>query len=647
MPETSQTVTQRTVRFGDFELRLDQSTLLQRGRKLKLQPQPFRVLAYLVARAPSIVNREELGEHIWSDGVHVDLDQSLNYCIRQIRQVLDDDATLPQYVETLPRQGYRFIFPVDAVVPPPAALLPERKQEDQLSELSLSTAEDSSMSLNHVEDQPDPASVLPAPGRGLRTIVGLSVLILFVLLLAAGKKLLRSWLPVPHIGSLAVLPLENLSGDPGQEYLADGMTDELITMLAKDSSLRIVSRTSVMQFKGARRPLPEIARELGVDAVIEGSLARSGTRMHMTLQLIRGDTDSHLWAESYNRDVNDPTLSDEAARSIAQHLNSTVKQIKPTRIINPAAHDAYLRGRYLWPTDRMEESGAYFRKATEIQPDYAEAWAGLADFYGEGIAGGVFDPRTNMHLEEEAAERALTLAPNLALSHRAKAAAYLIDRWDAKSADREILLAISLDPNDAVSFYLRANILEALNRFPEAVEVEKKSMEMDPFERREGLASIYLYAHQYDEALADVKVRIETAPNDTGLLDTAAQAWRSEGNYEQAMKMQARLYVVSGDPKSAADLRRAFAQGGAKGMIRWQLERLLKEAKNHYVSPVQLASCYAQLGDREHALSLLEEGYRQRSTDVLWVPGKPEYEFLHADGRYQMVVQHLAASPIP
>ena len=643
-------MTQRAVRFGDFELRLDEATLLQRGRRLKLQPQPFRVLAYLIARAPSIAGREELGEHIWSDGVHVDLDQSLNYCIRQIRQVLDDDAMLPRYVETLPRQGYRFICPVEVVLPPLTAALPELHRENRSNESDLPfippAGGDASASLDPAEGHANSVSALLAGGKR-RAVVGLAVLILSVVLLVAIGHFFRGSLPWRHVESLAVLPLENLSGDPGQEYLADGMTDELTTMLARDSSLRIVSRTSVMQYKGARRPLPEIARELGVDGVIEGSLARSGTRIHMTLQLIRADTDSHLWAESYDRDVNDSTIPDEAARSVAQHLDRTVKTAEPVRFINPAAHDAYLRGRYLWPTERMEESGAYFRKATEIQPDYAEAWAGLANFYGEGIAGGVLDPRINMHLEEEAAERAMALAPNSALSHQARAAAYLIDRWDAKSADREVLLAISLDPSDAMSFYLRANVLEALSRFPEAIQVEKKSMEIDPFERREGLASIYLYASLYDEALADIKLRMETAPNDAALLDTAAEAWRSKGNYEEAMKLQAHAYVVAGDPQSAIDLRRAYALGGAHGLVRWQLRRRLKEAKSRYVSPVQLASYYAQLGDKEHALTLLEEGYRQRSTDVLWISDEPEYDFLHGDSRYQTVVQHLAQSPIP
>ena len=377
----------------------------------------------------------------------------------------------------------------------------------------------------------------------------------------------------------------------------------------------------------------------------EGSLARSGTRLHLTLQLIRADTDSHLWAESYDRDANDATVPDEAARSIAKQLNSAVTSHETARFIAPAAHDAYLRGRYLWPTERMQESGPYFQKATEIQPDYAEAWAGLANFYGEGIAGGVFDPRINMPLEEQAAQRALTLAPNLALSHQTMGGAYLIDRWDWKNADQEILLAISMDPNDAESYYLRSNLLEILNRLPEAIQAEKQAMELDPYERREALAYIYMDARRYGEALADLQLRMETAPDDPGLLDTAAQVWRRQGNYKEAVEAWANYQVAIGDSQSAAELRRAYALGGKDGLIRWQLDKLRTQAKSQYVSPLKLALQYAQLGDRQHTLAQLEEAYRQRTTELLWIPYDPAYDFLHADSRYQALIAGFGAAP--
>jgi TolB-like protein/DNA-binding winged helix-turn-helix (wHTH) protein len=449
----------------------------------------------------------------------------------------------------------------------------------------------------------------------------------------------------PTIRSLAVIPLNNLSGDPSQDYFADGMTDELITMLAKDSTLRITSRTSVMQYKGAHRPLPEIARALNVDAILEGSVSRSNNQVHMTLQLIRADTDAHLWAESYDRDANDVALPDEAAQAIAKRLHSVEPSTAAVRYVNPAAHDAYLRGRYLWFT-RVEESAAYFRKATEIQPDYAAAWAGLANYYGVEIARGNLDPRTSMAPEEEAAERAVQLDPNLAEAHEAMGGALFLDRWDFAGADRELLRAISLDPRDADLYYLRANLLQATNRFAESIEVEKKAMDLDPFSRPFGMAWIYLGARQYDEALADLRLRMEATPNSPDLLWTVMDICRRKGNTKGEVEAAAKFYLALGQAQTAAKLRLAYERGGARGYILWQLADKLAWAKSHYVSPMALALLHARLGEKELTLALLEEGFRQHSTDILWMQIDPAYDFLHGDPRYRSIVQRIGQPPL-
>ncbi|MGC2297479.1 MAG: hypothetical protein WA476_01675, partial [Acidobacteriaceae bacterium] len=451
--------------------------------------------------------------------------------------------------------------------------------------------------------------------------------------------------PQPVISSLAVLPLDNLSGDSSQDYFADGMTDELITMLAKDSTLRIVSRTSVLQYRGARQPLPEIARALHVDAILEGSVSRSADHFHMTLQLIRADTDSHLWADSYERDANDVALPDEAAKAIANQLHRAVPAVQGNRSVNPAAHDAYLHGKYLWFSDRMEESGVWFQMAIDLQPDYALAWAGLADYHGEGIAGDVLDPRTSIASEEQAAERALDLDPNLPQAHQAMGAMFLIDRWDWAGADREILRAISLDPQDGELYYLRACVLQAVNRDPEAIDLGKKAMEIDPFSRPYALASLYEAARQFDAALAEIRLRLEANPNSPDLLGLEMDTWRRTGNYKEAVDAWARWHILMGDPQSAVNLRRAWDRGGAPGFVRWQLGRRLLQSKSHYVSPVELASYYAQLGDKERTLALLEEGYRQRATDTLWIQRDPAYDFLHSDPRFRAIVQKTGVPP--
>jgi TolB-like protein len=242
-----------------------------------------------------------------------------------------------------------------------------------------------------------------------------------------GERLLHRN-PQPVITSLAVIPLENLSGDPNQEYFADGMTDELITMLAKDSTLHITSRTSVMQYKGAHRPLPEIARTLHVDAIVEGSVSRSTNRVHMTLQLIRADTDTHLWAESYDRDTDGVALlPDNAARAIAHRLNSASFSSGRARYVKPEAHDAYLRGLYYWYAGQNESAGKYFKLATSLQPDYAQGWSGLSSYYGQS-GDTTMDPEEALPKAEESAAKALELDPSLADAHLSMGATILFRR---------------------------------------------------------------------------------------------------------------------------------------------------------------------------------------------------------------------------
>jgi TolB-like protein len=496
------------------------------------------------------------------------------------------------------------------------------------------------------------APTLPTPNPRYPAWVGLTALAALVVTIPIvtlgahplGERLLHRN-PQPVISSLAVLPLENLSGDSSQDYFADGMTDELITMLAKESNLRIVSRTSVMQYRGARRPLPEIAQALHADAILEGSVSRSAHQVHMNLQLIRADTDSHLWADSYERDANDLALPDEAAKAIANQLHRAVPAVKANRYVNPAAHDAYLHGNYLWFGDHMEESGAWFQKAINLQPDYALAWAGLADYYGEGIVVNVLDPRTSIVPQEQAAERALALDRNLPQAHQAMGAMFLIDRWDWADADREILRAISLDPQNGELYYLRACLLQAVNRHAEAIDLGKKAMEIDPFSRPYALASLYLYPRQFDAALREIRLRLEANPNNLDLLGLEMDTFRRMGNYKEAVDVWARWHILTGDPQSAVNLRRAWDRGGARGFVRWQLGRRLLQSKSGYVSPIELANYYAQLGDKERTLALLEEGYQQHATDTLWIQGDPAYDFLHSDRRFRSIVQRTGVAP--
>jgi TolB-like protein/DNA-binding winged helix-turn-helix (wHTH) protein len=607
----------------------------------------MELLILLASREGQLVTRNEIADRLWESAVFVDTEHGINTAVRKLRYLLRDDPDNPQFIQTVIGMGYRFIAPITTVQKPsseavpagaasmePAALDPTQPREAISAEGLLGA----------------PTLLTPNPRyTAWASLIAMAALIVSIPIVTRGAHPLGERMlhrnPEPVIGSLAVLPLDNLSGDSSQDYFADGMTDELITMLAKDSSLRIVSRTSVMQYRGARRPLPEIARALNADAILEGSVSRSAGQVHMNLQLIRADTDSHLWADSYERDVNDVALPDEAAKAIANQLHRAVPAVKANRHVSPAAHDAYLHGNYLWFGDHMEESGAWFQKAIDLQPDYALAWAGLADYYGEGVASDVLDPRTNTVPEEQAAERALELDPDLAQAHQAMGAMFLIDRWDWADADREILRAISLDPQNGELYYLRACLLQALNRNAEAIELGKKAMEIDPFSRPYALASLYPYARQLDAALKEIRLRLEANPNNLDLLGLEMDTLRRMGNYKEAVDVWARWHILTGDPQSAVNLRRAWDRGGAHGFVRWQLGRRLLQSKSGYVSPVELASYYAQLGDKERTLALLEEGYQQHATDTLWIQGDPAYDFLHSDSRFRSILQRTGVTP--
>ncbi len=628
--------------FGDFRLDCGAFQLLRDGSSLRVERKPMELLILLVSREGQLVTRSEIADRLWASEVFVDTEHGINTAIRKLRYLLHDDPDHPLFIQTVVGMGYRFIAPITTVPKPSSeAVLPGAALVGPVQPKEPISAEP----LTGAPTLPTPKHHRPA-WVGLTAWGALLITIPIVTLGAhpLGERLLHRN-PHPVITSLAVLPLDNLSGDSSQNYFADGMTDELITMLAKESSLRIVSRTSVMQYRGARRPLPEIARALHADAIVEGSVSRSANQVHMTLQLIRADTDSHLWADSYERDAKDLALPDEAAKAIANQLHRTVPAVKADRYVNPAAHDAYLHGNYLWFGDHMVESGAWFRKAIDLQPDYALAWAGLADYYGEGIAGDVLDPRTSIDPEEQAAERALALDPNLPQAHQAMAAMYLIDRWDWADAHREILRALSLDSQNSELYYLQACMLQAVKRDAEAIDVEKKGMEIDPFSRPYALAGFYVGARQFDAALKEIQLRLEANPTNLDLLGQEADVWRRMGKYKEAVDAWARLDILTGDSQAAVDLRRAWDRGGVRGEVRWQLGRRLLQSKSSYVSPVELASYYAQLGDKDRTIALLEEGYRQHATDTLWIQQDPAYDFLQTDSRFRSIVQRVELAP--
>jgi TolB-like protein/DNA-binding winged helix-turn-helix (wHTH) protein len=635
--------TPRIALFGPYALDLRSGELRKFGTKVKMGEQAFQILRMLLERPGEMVTREELRTKLWADDTFVDFDHGLNSAIQRLRDCLSDSAGKPRWVETIPRRGYRFVGQVewsDEGLSSEILSKPSSESEDggPDGEISPSVRVEPSQALGR------------ASGFGRR--IALLVVVALVLLLAAFpivKRIqdARSAKQARLIKSLAVLPLENLSGDPAQEYFADGMTDEVITMLAKNPSLRVISRTSVMQYKKVHRPLREIAQELGVDGILEGSVGRSGNRVHVTAQLIHAASDTHVWAESFDRDLSDVgSLQNELAQTIAKQVGATTSgSSKPERRINPEAHDAYLLGRYYWFASEYEKSREYFQKAIDLQPDYAAAWGGLADSYSATAAAGKFRPEEVMPQAEVAARKAVELDDLDSEAHKAVAAIQLFYRWDWEAADRESARAMELSPGLAESHHLRSYVLSALNRTDEALQEQKKATELEPFARPWGLGYAFLRARQFDAALSEARVKSDAQPNNAALHDLLSRAYFYKGMEKEAEEENERALQLAGEKDLLAEHVQVYQRGGYRGVIAWRVDVLKRTAAKEYVSPMNFANTYAQLGRKEETIRYLEECYRERSPDLVFVQNTPDFDFVHSDPRYRAIVKKMGLPP--
>jgi TolB-like protein/DNA-binding winged helix-turn-helix (wHTH) protein len=616
--------------FGEFDLDCERFELRRNGIPLRLERKPMELLILLASSGGRLVTRPEIVRCLWDTEVFVDTEHGINTAIRKIRHVLRENPENPRFLQTVTGKGYRFVGVTPKPQPAPSPAQPAQPT------------------------QPDPPVHQPVvPTRllasSLRAWLTASVAIVLAILLAIvtfGARSVRGHTAKPAITSIAVLPLDNLSGDPTQDYLADGMTDELTTQLAKDSTLRVISRTSVMQYKGAHRPLPEIARQLNVDGILEGSLARSADKLHMTVQLIHAPTDTHLWAESYDRNINDlVSLPHDAALSIARETHSAVVSTASQKYVNPAAHDAYLHGHYLWFSQDSKASGQYFLKATQIQPDYAPAWSGLSTYYGAAMVDGILDPRTHLQLQKDAALKSVQLDDSLPEAHLAMAASRWIVDWDFNAALKELDRALQLDPKFTEAHHLRGKILGQLNRHDEALAEQRIAMEINPFERPWSLALFLLWAHQFDAAIADAQQRLEADPDDPITVWILSAAYLGKGMTKESEAAFERYIFLRAGPSYSEALHRAYVQGGYHQALVWRLADMRDSETKRYVSPYYFASLYAQLGDRQHALAYLDEAVNQHSPMLFDLQQDTTFDILHSDPHYRAIVQKTGLPP--
>ena len=617
-------------KFGDFEVDPSRFELHRNGQRVKIERIPLALLILLVEKKGDVVGREEIIERLWGKDVFLDTEHGINTAIRKIRAALRDNVDSPRFIQTISGKGYRFV--------PETLTGGNNGNSSAIAHLAASASPSSG-----VDTAPPPPPKRSRPRLIAAAALALALVFAAVLALKFGRLRNQAGANADNrVHSLAVLPLANLSGDASQDYFADGLTDELTTMLAKNTTLRIVSRTSAMQYKGVKRPLHEIARELGVDGIVEGSVSRTGDHVHLTAQLIYAPTDTHLWADSYERDLNQAFfLPAELSTAIAARLQASNSRSPQARNINPEAHDAYLRGRYFWFNGDDKRSQEYFEKAIQLQPDYAAAWAGLADSY---ILRAVDNksPLKDVSTQTDAAvHRAVELDDSLAAAHHVMAAWYLFFTWDPARAEAESRRAIELDPTTAEQHHLHSFELLTLNRNDEALQEGKRAMELDPFVHAWGLGYTYLQLRLFDQAILELHLRADAQPNDAGLRFILCNAyWHKKMWKESELELEKGLQLI-GQPEKAEAARKAFALGGERAVEQWGLDDALARSRKEYVSPFDIARQYAYLGDRANTLKCLEQCYREHYPWLIMLQAEPDFDFVHSEPRYQALIRKL------
>jgi TolB-like protein/DNA-binding winged helix-turn-helix (wHTH) protein/tetratricopeptide (TPR) repeat protein len=633
------------VRFGTYEVSLQSGEVRKAGLRIRVQQQPMRLLEILLEHPGEVVTREELRSRVWPSESFGDFDQALNIAIGKLRSALGDSAESPRFIETLPKRGYRFIADVSVV----DADARPKKQETVPGDLPAT----------------DPGHKIQGTGLAVvpqrrlwptRWVIGALALVIIISISLAilSVWLFRSPAPAPTgIRSIAVLPLENLSGDASQNYFADGMTDELITDLAQISALRVISRTSVMVYKGARKPLPQIARELNVDAVVEGTVLRSGDQVRITAQLIEASTDKHLWSQSYEGDLRDTlTLQKKVASAIADQIriNLTPREqaaLKNVKVVNPESYESYLKGRYFWnkrTADGLKVALAYFKQAIEEDPKYAQAYSGLADTYA--LLGdwqyAVMTPKEAFPQAKAAAIKALELDSTLGEAHNSLA--FVLDGfdWDFDSAGKQFQRAIELNPGYATAHHWYAWHLSLLGRYDEAIAEMRKAENLDPLSLiiNADLAELLVLAHSDDESIRQSRKTIEMDPNFALAHNQLAQAYLQKHMYDEAVaEFQTAVQLSGGSPAFIANLARAYVASGKRSEAVNLLGDLKGRSNPGYSNASEIAVIYASLGDTDQAMTWLEKGYTERfNPGVLLRPG---FDPLRSDSRFQKLLHRV------
>lgn len=603
------------VRFGDFIADLQAGELRKAGSHARLTGQPFQVLVLLLDRPGGLVTREEFHRRLWPGDTFVDFEHGLNAAVNRLREALGDSADSPRFIETLPRRGYRFIAPV---LSPPTAKGPSRPKS------------------------------MRAPLR-LAGVTVLAVLALGGLFLLVQSRRRRA-----PVHSIAVLPFQNLSGDAAQDYFADGITDELITDLAKIESTRVVSRMTTMHYKGSNESLPRIAQELGVDVVVVGSVTSSPNRVRIRAQLVRGRTDENIWANSYERNLTDVVvLQGEMARDIADQIHVKLTQPEKVRLAAPrsisaAAYQDYLMGHEYSETN-PGNAVAYFQKAIREQSDYAAAYAEMAEAYislgqpwGPGIS-----PREALSQAKTAANRALELDESEGRAHLALARVLVLYDWSWQPAEKEYKKALELSPqSDRAHFYF-AEYLQVMGRNDEGIAHSQEAIAVDPLDPSAlGELGFHFYtARRYEEAIPAFQNALKSVPDLQSSHLGLAWVYGQKGMYTDAVaEAREAVNLSRRNVVALATLGGVLAKSGQKAEARKLLEEMRLLSARRYVSPYLVASVQTAMGETEQALESLTRGYDQRDMWMIYLGVDPGMDPLRNDSRFMRLSRGIGLS---
>ena len=622
-----------SIRFGRFEMNLKSEELLRDGSAVKLPHQPFKVLLVLVENAGELVTREEIQRKVWGEDTVVDYDKGLNFCIKQIREALGDNAQSPQFVETLPRRGYRFIAHIENI--------PVNNRTNGLTEVGQ--ADSSATGIVH-EDR----------ARSSRVAVKW---LLVVSLLGLGAMLLYGvWVRRPPNASrpsgknmLAVLPFENLNGESEQDYFSDGLTEEMISQLGRlqPQQLGVIARTTALTYKKSVKDIRQIGEELGVDYVLEGSVRREGERVRITTQLIQVRDQTHLWSETFDRDVGDmlqiqSEVAGQVARALALELLSTGTAIKgPGQPSNPAAVDAYLKGKFLVTKDTLpdlERSIPYFDQATEQDPNFAPAFAAAVEARLL-LATWINIPAGEMQEKAKSdALRAIELDPSLAEAYAALGAVQFWFEWDWQTAGENISRALALNPSNPNTQILYADYLMSQGKSEEAATHIKLAIDLDPVSLLTNGLSAYCYLRlrRYDEAIVQAKRMLELEPKSPAAHDCLIVAYRAKGMYQEMRNLILKRMIDSSAKEGDIDeVRQGDAKQIADRLEHRQFARIVAAAaKGEKPTSLWLARLAARVGEKEKALLWLQQAHEERLPGIVFLAIHPDFDLLRDDPRF-------------